>query len=72
MYIQRHLENQVREASEFYPVVMVCGQRQVGKSTMLNHIKEEGGRYITLDDGNARRLAEKDAALFLKHMATRF
>lgn len=66
LYIQRHLESQVREASEFYPVVMVCGQRQVGKSTMLNHIKEEGRRYITLDDGNARRLAEKDAALFFE------
>ena len=25
MYIQRHLEDQVREASAFYPVVMVCG-----------------------------------------------
>lgn len=66
MYIQRHLENQVREASECYPVVMVCGQRQVGKSTMLYHIKEEERRYVTLDDGNARRLAEKDPALFFE------
>ncbi|MCM1102223.1 MAG: AAA family ATPase [Clostridium sp.] len=66
MYIQRHLEDQVREASKSYPVVMVCGQRQVGKSTMLNHIKEEGRRYVTLDDGNARRLAETDPALFFE------
>lgn len=66
MYIRRHLESQVREASKFYPVVMVCGQRQVGKSTMLNHIKEKERRYVTLDDGNARRLAEKDPALFFE------
>lgn len=66
MYIQRHLESQIREASKFYPVVMVCGQRQVGKSTMLNHIKEKKRRYVTLDDGNARRLAEKDPALFFE------
>ena len=66
MYIQRHLESQVQEASKFYPVVMVCGQRQVGKSTMLNHIKEKERRYVTLDDGNARRLAEKDPALFFE------
>lgn len=66
MYIHRHLEKQVLEASEFYPVVMVCGQRQVGKSTMLNHIREEGRRYVTLDDGNARRLAENDPALFFE------
>ena len=38
MYIQRHLEKQVKKASQYYPVVMVCGQRQVGKSTMLYHI----------------------------------
>lgn len=66
MYIQRHLEAQVREASDFYPVVMVCGQRQVGKSTMLYHIKEDNRRYVTLDDGNARRLAEKDPQLFFE------
>lgn len=66
MYIQRALEEQVKEASSCYPVVMVCGQRQVGKSTMLYHIKEEGRRYVTLDDGNARRLAEKDPQLFFE------
>lgn len=66
MYIRRHLESQIIEASKYYPVVMVCGQRQVGKSTMLYHIKEEERRYVTLDDGNARRLAEKDPALFFE------
>lgn len=66
MYIKRHLESQIIEASKYYPVVMVCGQRQVGKSTMLYHIKEEERRYVTLDDGNARRLAEKDPALFFE------
>ena len=66
MYIQRHLEQQILDASKYYPVVMVCGQRQVGKSTMLNHIKEPNRRYVTLDDGNARRLAETDPALFFE------
>ena len=66
MYIQRHLEKQVKKASQYYPVVMVCGQRQVGKSTMLYHIKEEERRYVTLDDGNARRLAKQDPALFFE------
>ncbi|WP_432353277.1 ATP-binding protein [Anaerotruncus rubiinfantis] len=66
MYIQRHLEQQILDASRYYPVVMVCGQRQVGKSTMLNHIKEPERRYVTLDDGNARRLASNDPALFFE------
>ena len=64
MYITRHMEQQILDASKYYPVVMVCGQRQVGKSTMLYHIKEENRRYVTLDDGNARRLAMEDPALF--------
>ena len=66
MYIQRHLEEQILKASKYYPVVMVCGQRQVGKSTMLNHIREPERRYVTLDDGNARRLASTDPALFFE------
>ena len=66
MYIRRHLEEQILKASQSYPVVMVCGQRQVGKSTMLYHIREKERKYVTLDDGNARRLAEEDPALFFE------
>ena len=66
MYIRRHLEEQILKASRSYPVVMVCGQRQVGKSTMLYHIREKDRKYVTLDDGNARRLAEEDPALFFE------
>lgn len=66
MYIKRHLEKEILKASKYYPVVMVCGQRQVGKSTMLNHIKESNRRYVSLDDMNARRLAENDPELFFE------
>jgi predicted AAA+ superfamily ATPase len=71
MYIKRHLENEVMKASKNYPVVMVCGQRQVGKSTMLNHIKETDRKYVTLDDINARRLAETDVGLFFETYGTK-
>lgn len=66
MYIKRQLEKQILKACKYYPVVMVCGQRQVGKSTMLNHIKEENRKYVTFDNANARRLASEDAALFFE------
>lgn len=66
MYINRILEEQVLKASENYPIVMVCGQRQVGKSTMLYHIKEKERRYLTLDDIAVRHLAETDAQLFFE------
>lgn len=71
MYIKRHLESEVLKASKYYPVVMVCGQRQVGKSTMLNHIKEVDRRYVTLDDIKARRLAETDVGLFFETYGTK-
>lgn len=66
MYINRHIENEILKASKYYPVVMVCGQRQVGKSTMLNHIKEAERRYVSLDNMNARRLAQTDPELFFE------
>ena len=65
-YIPRHIEATVRQLSLTYPVVMVCGQRQVGKSTMLYHIKEANRKYVTLDDINARRLAQNDPELFFE------
>lgn len=71
MYIKRHLESEVLNASKYYPVVMVCGQRQVGKSTMLNHIKEPDRKYVTLDDAHARRLAETDVELFFETYGTK-
>lgn len=70
MYIHRHLEEQILKASKSYPVVMVCGQRQVGKSTMLYHLKESGRKYVTLDDLNARRIAETDPMLFFENYGT--
>ncbi|MGM9946919.1 ATP-binding protein [Floccifex sp.] len=66
MYIHRDLEKKIIEASKQYPAVMVCGQRQVGKSTMLHHIKEKERKYVTFDDFMARNLALNDPALFIE------
>ena len=66
MYIARNIEESILKTSKEYPVVMVCGQRQVGKSTMLNHIKESERKYVSFDDRNARRLAETDPTLFFE------
>ena len=66
MYFQRAMESTILKASQQYPVILVCGQRQVGKSTMLNHIKEPSRRYVSFDDRAVRRLAETDPALFFE------
>ena len=66
MYIKRHLESKIIKNSKQYPVIMVTGQRQVGKSTMLYHLMDEKRKYVSFDDPNARRLAENDPELFFE------
>lgn len=66
MYLSRQMERQITEASQHYPVVMLCGARQVGKSTLLYHMMPQGCSYVTMDDANARGLAQRDPSLFLE------
>lgn len=66
-YIVRSLETVVRQVTEEYPVVLVTGPRQVGKTTMLQKLMEGTGRgYVSLDDLNERSLAKNDPELFLQ------
>ena len=55
-YINRNLEKVVAEVTKEYPVVLVTGPRQVGKTTMLLKMMEgTNRRYVTLDDLNERK-----------------
>ena len=66
-YIKRSLESVVRQVSGEYPVVIVTGPRQVGKTTMLRKMMENTDRaYVSLDDLNERALAKSDPELFLQ------
>jgi len=66
MYIPRAMEDTVRNISETFPVLLVTGPRQVGKTTLLMQLAEAGRRYVTLDDPDVRRIAKTDPALFLQ------
>lgn len=66
-YITRNLENVVNQVTKEYPVVLVTGPRQVGKTTMLQKLMEGTDRgYVTLDDLNERNIAKTDPELFLQ------
>ena len=65
-YIHRQMEQSILKASRSFPVVMVCGQRQTGKSTMLKHLMEEDRKYVTFDDAKTRELAKNDPELFFE------
>lgn len=66
-YIKRSLESVVLELTKEYPVIMMTGPRQVGKTTMLQKLMEGTERnYVSLDDLNNRELAKTDPELFLQ------
>ena len=66
-YIKRTLEQKILEISEDYSCLLLIGPRQVGKTTMLEHLMEGTGRQkVTLDDAENRRLAKSDPELFLE------
>ena len=68
-YIKRNIESVVMRLSKGFPVVMVTGPRQVGKTTMLRHINKNIN-YVSLDNLNARDLAISDPELFLETYKT--
>lgn len=69
MYITRHMEKPVMELSEQYPVLLLTGPRQVGKTTMLEHLIEvegKGRKKVSLDDLTLRELAKTDPKMFFQ------
>ena len=65
-YLKRQMEESILKASKTFPVVMVCGQRQTGKSTMLSHLMPKDMKYVSLDDDRARMLAKRDPEMFFE------
>lgn len=66
MYLPRTLENFFEKAGRQFPVLLVTGARQVGKTTFLRHQSEKERTYITLDDPLVCSLAKEDPGLFLQ------
>jgi len=68
-YITRDIEKEVKKISAQFPVTLLTGSRQTGKSTMLTHIFPNY-RYITFDDSSLRLSAKKDPAAFVESLQT--
>lgn len=66
-YRPRHLERNLYARLEQFPVVVVTGSRQSGKSTMLQHMfTKTGWRYVTLDLRSTVEKIKADPDLFVK------
>ena len=63
-YVHRAIEKELKAAASEFPVVVLTGPRQTGKSTVL---KKTFPKYhwVTLDDPVTRKFAEEDPKSFL-------
>lgn len=66
MYIERNIENKLIEASKQFASITIYGSRQVGKSTLIQHLFPKT-MYVTLDDIEIRDYALRDPKGFIKY-----
>ncbi len=66
MYIKRTIENIIKKTAKDYPVLLVTGPRQVGKTTVLKMCEKEKFNYVSLDKLSERMMAKETPELFLQ------
>lgn len=69
MYITRAIETTIKSISSTFPVLLVTGPRQVGKTTLLKKMTEPDRKYVSLDNPTYRELAKSEPALFLQRFS---
>ena len=72
-YKNRTIENSLNSLIDNCPIIMVTGPRQVGKTTLLNHlasISDKKINYVSLDNLLIRNQAIEDPELFLRNYET--
>lgn len=67
-YIPRNAESRLQHFASGYPVVVVTGPRQSGKSTLVKHAFPEHP-YVSLEDLDRREFAETDPRGFLNQFS---
>lgn len=65
MFVKRNIKDAFERVNSFFPVVLLIGARQVGKSTFLRKIAEPGRKYVSLDPLDVQKQAREDPRLFL-------
>ena len=70
-YITRHLEQKIKEYINQFPVVVLTGARQAGKSTLLKHIfQAKGWEYVNFDQRGVLERVKSDPDLFVKDISS--
>jgi len=67
MKYDRTILKEVINSIEEYPVTLVTGARQVGKSTLVSYFEEKGYKYITFDNTDLLAAAKKNPKEFIEN-----
>jgi predicted AAA+ superfamily ATPase len=67
--MKRTLLEKLVSVSQNFPVLLITGPRQVGKTYLLESAKEDFRNYVTLDNIDDRALAKENPALFIQRYA---
>lgn len=66
MFYERTIEKTLRSVSESFPILLLTGPRQVGKTTLLTKMAGNGRKIVSLDNPTVRALAKREPELFLQ------
>jgi predicted AAA+ superfamily ATPase len=66
MDFERTIQPAIERANKGFPVLLLTGMRQIGKSWVMEHLDSKDRRYITLDDVKMRTLAKTDPERFIE------
>lgn len=69
MFYERTIATTIRSISQTFPVLLVTGPRQVGKTTLLKKMADANRKYVSLDNPTNRSLAKTDPDLFLQRFS---
>lgn len=61
----RAISGKVLEISNSFPVLLLSGARQVGKTTLLRSL-DANRKYVSLDDFSVREVAINEPEMFLR------
>jgi predicted AAA+ superfamily ATPase len=66
MDLERTMPPAIKRISRGFPVLLLTGMRQIGKTFLLNKIREPRRKYVSLDFPDDRELAKNHPDLFLQ------
>ena len=63
------METVIKQISETFPVAVITGPRQVGKTMLLTKLAEADRKVVSLDNPTLRLVAKSEPELFLQRYA---